>query len=160
MSTEGVGPMGMYRDVVDERYGSGDRYEAALNLMAAERSLVGTIEEVLKGHGLTRPQWSVLTIVHLSPADRIPLGRIAQALGVHGTTITNALDRLIDLGLAERVIDANDRRSAFATITDEGAARVEAIMTRLADQQFGLAALTTADLRALNRVLNKINPLL
>lgn len=159
MSTEGVGPMSMYRHIVEERYGFGDRYEAALNLMTAERSLVATIEEVLREHGLTRPQWSVLTIVSLTPADQIPLGRIAQALGVHGTTITNALDRLIALGLAERVMDANDRRSAFAAITSEGVARVDAIMTRLAEQQFGLAELTNSDLKALARVLRKISPL-
>lgn len=159
MGTEGVGPMSVYRHIVEERYGFGARYEAALNLMTAERSLAATIDEVLREHGLTRPQWSVLTIVHLAPADQIPLGRMAQALGVHGTTITNALDRLIDLGLAERVIDANDRRSVFATITDEGAARVDAIMTRLAEQQFGLADLSDSDLKALARVLRKISPL-
>src|SRR6184192_2351043 len=105
MTNDGVGPMSLYRDVVQARYGTGTRYEAALHLLNAERQLLAIFGEVLHEHRLNRPQWSVLTILNLTPLEQISLGRIALALGVHGTTITNAVDRLVDLGLAERAID-------------------------------------------------------
>lgn len=152
----GVGPMSMYHDTVEARYGSGDHYEAALTLMLAGRRLAAEIGSVVKEHGLTMPQWSVLTILHLSPAEQIPLGRIAQAMDVHGTTITNAVDRLADLGLAERAIDPADRRSVRASVTGEGADRAEAIMRRLADRRFGLTGVSSGDVRTLCRLLGKI----
>jgi DNA-binding MarR family transcriptional regulator len=154
--TGGVGPLGMYRDVVQERYGSGARYEAALTLMLAGRQLGGAIGVVLKDHGLTMPQWSVLTILHLAPAEQIPLGRIAAALDVHATTITNAVDRLVDLGLAERAADPADRRSIFALITPAGAGHVDEIMRRLADAAFGLEGLSDNEVRTLLRLLGKV----
>ena len=153
---DGVGPMSMYHDAVNARYGAGDHYEAALTLMVAGRQLAAVIGEVLKEHGLTLPQWSVLTILHLAPNEQIPLGRIAQALGVHGTTITNAVDRLAELGLAVRTVDAADRRSVRASTTEAGAGRAEAIMRRLAREQFGLAGLSEADLRTLSGLLGKV----
>lgn len=155
-TAEGVGPMSMYHDEVDERYGAGDHYEAALTLMVAGRRIASAMGEVVKASGLTMPQWSVLTILHLAPAEQIPLGRIAQALEVHGTTITNAVDRLADLGLAERAVDPADRRSVRAMITPEGADRAELIMRRLGDRHFGLAGLATEDLQTLTGILGKI----
>jgi DNA-binding MarR family transcriptional regulator len=160
MRTDGVGPISsMYRDAVEARCGGGDRYEVALNLMVAERRLIGTIGDVLKEHGLTRPQWSVLTILHLAPTEQIPLGRIAQTLEVHGTTITNAVDRLVDLGLAERALDPNDRRSIFAQATPEGDRTSDAILRRLTELQFGLAALSENEVKTLSRILSKLSPL-
>lgn len=154
---EGVGPMSMYHDVVQARYGAGDHYEAALTLMVGGRRIASAIGEVLKASGLTMPQWSVLTILHLAPAEQIPLGRIAQALEVHGTTITNAVDRLADLGLVERAADPADRRSVRAMITQEGADRAELIMRRLGDRHFGLAGLATEDLQTLTGLLGRID---
>jgi DNA-binding MarR family transcriptional regulator len=156
MTANGVGPLDMYREAVEARYGVGARYEVALTLMVAERRLVETINGTLKSHGLTRPQWSVLTILHLAPTAQIPLGQIASALDVHGTTITNAMDRLVDLGLADRVVDRNDRRSVLAQITTAGAELSDAILKQLATDQFGLAALSDTDLRSLARILRKI----
>lgn len=157
-TSDSLGSMGMYRDAVQARYGAGDQYEVALKLMAAERHLTAMIGRVLREHDLTRPQWSVLTILHLSPVEQIPLGRIALALEVHGTTITNAVDRLAELGLVERVVDARDRRSVLATITSRGTEHADAILERLAEQRFGLASLRDSDLRTLSRVLGKLTP--
>jgi DNA-binding MarR family transcriptional regulator len=159
MNVDGVGPMSLYRNAVEERYGSGDRYEVALHLMATGRVLAGTIDDVLKEYGLTPAQWSVLAIIHLAEARRIPFGRIAQALDVHGTTVTNAVDRLTDLGLVERSVDPQDRRSVSAETTPEGAARADKTMQRLADLEFGLSALSEPDLTTLMRILGKLNPL-
>ena len=151
----GAWPMSMYHDIVEARYGAGDHYEAALRLMTAGRRLASAIGSVLKEKGLTIPQWSVLTILHLTPAEQIPLGRIAQALEVHGTTITNAVDRLADLGLAERAADPADRRSVRAVITPQGADTADAIMRSLADRQFGLTQLSGSDLCTLSGLLDK-----
>ncbi|MFY2790635.1 MarR family winged helix-turn-helix transcriptional regulator [Rhodococcus sp. KRD162] len=154
----GVGPLSAYREAVDAKYGAGSRYGVALHLMRVERHVGATIESVLRQYKLSRPQWSVLTILHLAPATRIPLGRIATALQVHGTIITNAVDRLAVLGLAERVVDPGDRRSVLAIITDDGERCVDDIMTKLAEQQFGLKELAARDIGTLSRILNTVCP--
>lgn len=154
----GVGPLSVYRDAVDNRYGNGLHYGVALHILLAERHLSQVIGAVLREYKLSQPHWSVLTILQLAPTEQIPLGRIANALNVHGTIITNAVDRLTDLGLAERVIDTQDRRSVLAVITAEGSRCADEIMTRLSEAQFGLSALPEKDLRSLSRILNKLSP--
>jgi DNA-binding MarR family transcriptional regulator len=156
---DGVGPLSIYRDAVEAQYGQSARYELALLLMGAERQLVGVIGAALKEFGLTRAQWSVLAILHLSPNSHIPLGRIAQALGVHGTIITNAVDRLVSLGLAERAVDSRDRRSVQATITPSGIKRSDAIFRDLSQQQFGLGALSATEVKTLTRLIAKLSPM-
>jgi DNA-binding MarR family transcriptional regulator len=78
---------------------------------------------------------------------------------VHGTTITNAVDRLVDLGLAERVLDPNDRRSIFAQATPEGERTSDAILRRLTELQYCLAALSENEVKTLSRILSKLSPL-
>jgi MarR family transcriptional repressor of emrRAB len=156
MVSDDVGPMSMYRDVVEERYGAGEHYAVALQLMTAERTITGTIDAVLREHGLTRPQWSVLTILHLAPSELLPLGRIARALGVHGTTVANAVDRLTDLGLVARSGSQEDRRTVYARTTELGTGRSDAIMRALARERFGLAELDDEELRVLQKVLGSV----
>jgi DNA-binding MarR family transcriptional regulator len=159
MTGDGVGPLSIYRDAVESRYGDSARYELALLLMSAERQLMDTIGAVLKKAGINRAQWSVLTILHLSPSTNITLGRIAQALCVHGTIVTNAVDRLVDLGLAERAVDTRDRRSVHATITLTGIERSDAILSELTDRKFGLGALSETEVAALSDLILKLEPL-
>lgn len=149
-------PSGAYREIVEREYGVGERYEAALRLIAAERKLDTAIGEVLSEHQINRAQWSVLTMLLLTPSQRLPLGRIAQTLGVHGTTITNAVDQLSNRGLADRAADTQDRRSTFATLTPDGQKVADAIMRKLAERSFGLASLTDTEVRSLSRLLNKV----
>lgn len=154
-----VGPMSMYEEVVERRYGAGVTYAAALHLMQAERVMGAQISGVLRSHGLSWPQWSTLTMVHLVPSDRVHLGKIAKSLEVHATTITNAVDRLAELGLVERLTDPADRRTVLAAVTPAGSAKADEVMHELAEQKFGLAALTAGELHTLAALLAKIAPL-
>lgn len=153
-----VGPLSLYRHAIENKFKEGRRYEVALLLMGAERELLSSLSTVLSAHSLTRAQWSVLTILDLTPAGQVPLGQIAVALRVHGTTITNAVDRLAGLGLVERAQAPEDRRSVLGVITDEGRRISTEILTELAAMQFGLSVLTDSDIDHLARILGKLAP--
>lgn len=157
--SEVPGPLSTYREAVERDYGTGERYEVALRLMAAERELLRTIEDVLGEHQINRAQWSVLTMLFLTPSHRLPLGRIAQTLGVHGTTVTNAVDHLAKRGFADRAADTQDRRSIFATLKPEGEQVADTILHQLAERKFGLGSLTNTEVSSLSRLLRKVSPI-
>mgnify|MGYP005818211075 CR=1 FL=1 len=151
--------LGAYQKLVERRYGAGETYSVALVIMWAERHISDRIEAVLRKFKLNMPQWSTLTILHLSSADSISLGKIARALDVHGTTVTNAVDQLVARGLIKRTPDPNDRRTVCASITAAGKKRADEVMQALADERFGLPEVASKDLRALVGVIQRIFPM-
>jgi DNA-binding MarR family transcriptional regulator len=156
---EAVGPMSMYRNIVENRYGDGERYEAALELLHASRALAASISDVLGRFSLTMSQWSVLAMVHLSPQGQMPLGLIARALAVHATTVTNAVDRLEELDFVERLGVRADRRTVLARLTDNGRDFADKVMVALAEDGFGLATVADDDVVALTTILRCYAPL-
>lgn len=75
-------------------------------------------EEEAKAHGVTLPQWRVLTQVALS--DGISQVAIAQAIDADQMTVSSMLDRLAKRGLVTRHPDPADSRAKLARVTDEG----------------------------------------
>jgi DNA-binding MarR family transcriptional regulator len=107
--------------------------------------------------GLTIPQMRLLWA--LRDDDGLPVGALAEQLGVNPSTITGHVDRLVRQGLVRREEDPDDRRIVRNYLTEPGAATVGAlrriagayminILKRLDDTQ--LARLETA-LEDLNR---------
>ncbi len=68
--------------------------------------------------GATTIEISILSIIQKKP-DAI-LKDIIEILGIPGSTLTNAIDRLEKRGLIKRVISTRDRRSFGIELTDKG----------------------------------------
>ncbi|AXE37454.1 MarR family winged helix-turn-helix transcriptional regulator [Acidipropionibacterium virtanenii] len=78
----------------------------------AARSLIGVGDEV------TLPQYRVLVLVDSGgPSRSVDISRI---LGVHASTGSRLVDRLVSKGLVDRRTDPQDRRSNTLSITPEG----------------------------------------
>ena len=75
--------------------------------------------------GLTIPQMRLLWA--LRDEDGLPVGVLAEHLGVNPSTITGHVDRLVRQGLVRRVEDPADRRIVRNFLTDEGDATVGAL---------------------------------
>jgi DNA-binding MarR family transcriptional regulator len=153
-----IAPMQVYQSLVDKRYGAGEEYSAAIRLVWVGRHIAAHIDSILQKFDLNMPQWSTLMTLHLPPGGSMPLGKIARALHVHGTTITNAVDRLVALGLVKRTWDPNDRRTVFVSATPAGVRRADAVMRALAKDKFGLPVLGVEDIETLVAVTKKLPP--
>jgi DNA-binding MarR family transcriptional regulator len=75
--------------------------------------------------GLTIPQMRLLWA--LRDEDGLPVGTLAEHLGVNPSTITGHVDRLVRQGLVRREEDTADRRIVRNYLTEDGAVAVGAL---------------------------------
>lgn len=130
-----------YADAWAQEFGDRDAYLAVISVLDAERRTRSYLADFLRAQDLTLSQWTVLTMVHLSGLldQPITIGGIADLLGVHSTTVTNALDRLESRAWVERV--ALDGRTVGLSMTKQGARSLSRIQRELVKRRFGLARL-------------------
>jgi DNA-binding MarR family transcriptional regulator len=89
------------------------------------------IRDIMLGTGegaLEAGQWDTLNL--LTTRDEWRMGDLALALKVEPSTATRAIQRLINLGLAERVSRPGDGRVVHVAVTEEGRARAEILHGR------------------------------
>ena len=91
------------------------------------------------------------------PYQLSPKSLLQQTL-VSSGTMTNRIDRLVELGLVERQADPNDGRSVLVTMTPLGQERVDHAISLLVDAEAGLlAALSPAEQERLANLLRKLS---
>ncbi|HEV8064592.1 MAG TPA: MarR family winged helix-turn-helix transcriptional regulator [Acidimicrobiales bacterium] len=76
------------------------------------------------------PQQSLEVLIRLSrsPGGRLRMSDLAAQTALTPSGLTRAVDRLCDAGLVVRQVCSEDRRGAFAALTDDGTARMEQAM--------------------------------
>jgi MarR family transcriptional regulator, organic hydroperoxide resistance regulator len=84
-----------------------------------------------------------------------PMGKVAKVLHCDNSAVTWITDRLEERGLVERQSDPKDRRVTLLALTDEGRRVRDEIDRRLAEPPPEIAALSTADQRALRDILRR-----
>ena len=105
-------------------------------LAQVSRLLRRGFDERVRGIGVTRPQWQVLSLLKMHAGSN--QGTLAEMLEVEPITLGRMIDRLQDAGLVERRADPADRRAWRIHLTDEG----DALLERL--RPLARAALTSA----------------
>jgi DNA-binding MarR family transcriptional regulator len=135
------------------------RMERLTRVAQAYSGAVGIIDALrIQGwseDGLTIPQMRLLWA--LRDEDGLPVGALAEQLGVNPSTITGHVDRLVRQDLVRREEDANDRRIVRNYLTETGAVTVGAvrrivstyffnIIKRLDDDQLNRLAESLEDL--------------
>ena len=68
--------------------------------------------------GLTPTRVSVL--LHVERAGPVRLSELGAAEGINPTMLSRVISHLVEAGLIERTSDEDDRRSAWATVTEAG----------------------------------------
>ena len=137
----------------------GRRMERLLRVAHAYSGAVGIIDALrIQGwsdDGLTIPQMRLLWA--LRDEDGLPVGALAEHLGVNPSTITGHVDRLVRQDLVRREEDPNDRRIVRNFLTETGAITVGTlrriagtyffnIIKRLDDDQLNRLAESLEDL--------------
>jgi DNA-binding MarR family transcriptional regulator len=113
-------------------------------------------EASLNARGLTPNDSRALHA--LDSREGRPLGALARAWGCDPSNVTFIVDRLERLGLCRRLADATDRRVRLALLTPKGVATRDALQREFRTAPADFAALPDADLKALARILAKLQP--
>jgi len=85
-------------------------------------------EYFLDGETLDQGQLDTLDVLVTRPAWK--MSEIAEALRVDPSTATRAVQRLVDIGLAQRAPSRHDARVVLVTASDEGLQRQRSILSR------------------------------
>ncbi|UIJ71022.1 MarR family winged helix-turn-helix transcriptional regulator [Aurantimonas sp. HBX-1] len=89
-----------------------------LHMQRAARALARRFDDVLRPHGITSGQFSLLMSLNRPAPPRI--SDIAPLLGMDRTTLTANLKPLERRGLVEAIPDPKDRRSRRLQLTEAG----------------------------------------
>jgi len=108
-----------------------------------------------KDPGLNEPEWKVMTtLAHFGP---LPSGEIGHYVTLDRVAVSRALARLIALGLATRMPNANDQRMFTVDLTPRAARLYDRMSAQaLAIEETILAALDQDEVRDLLRLLDKV----
>jgi DNA-binding MarR family transcriptional regulator len=110
---------------------------AVTSIMRAQQIVMGRLNELLRPLALTFPRYEALMLLFYSRRGELPLGKISDRLQVHPTSVTNAIDKLVESGYVERVGHEHDRRAVLARITREGKRVARQATRRLNEASFG-----------------------
>jgi len=89
-----------------------------LHLQRAARAVARRFDDVLRPHGLTNGQFSLL--MSLNRPEPATIGSVAALLAMDRTTLTAALKPLARRGLVKITVDPTDRRSRRLILTTAG----------------------------------------
>jgi DNA-binding MarR family transcriptional regulator len=107
-------------------HGWGDEAPAmavVTSIMRVQQLLLARADGALRPFDLTFARYEVLMLLSFSSRGALPLGKIGERLQVNPASVTNAIDRLEEQGLVERVPNPADGRGTLARLTEEGRAR-------------------------------------
>lgn len=150
-----------HAELHDLAHGDPARHDRLLHVAKLYGDAVGIIDtlriQAWSEDGLTVPQLRLLWA--LRDDDGLPVGALAEHLGVNPSTITGHVDRLVRQGLVRREEDAVDRRIVRNYLTDDGRVVVTAmlqiagtylvnILKRLTDEQLDRLERALTDLNA------------
>ena len=128
---------------------------AVTSIIRVEQIVLGRIDALLRPLGLTFARYELLTLLGFTRTGALPLGKIGDRLQVHPASVTNAVNRLEQDGLVERVAHPEDGRTTLATLTERGRKVAEEGTRLLNEEVFEQLGWSRSDLDALFRILRK-----
>jgi len=135
------------------------RLAAWRSFLRAHARVIRTLEaELDASQDLALTDYDVLVQLAIAPDRRLRMSELADALLLSRSGATRLVDRLVRQGLVERVVCDTDRRGQWASLTDDGHARLrDATPTHLGGvAEHFLDRLSNDDLAALQRMLEPI----
>lgn len=135
--------------------GDGETAEILLDLSRLLRNLTRLMAGTDDGPPMTATQR--IAVVELGDAGPIRLNDLAARMGVSAPTASRSADALYELGLADRVVDPQDRRAVNIELTPVGKLLLEDRKAR-ASVAFApaVAALSQADRKRLSTLLQRM----
>ena len=111
--------MTLEQEIHQESFTS-DQSKLIVNIIYTYNVLKGRIMEELKEHGLTMQQYNVLRIVKGSGYEGVTTSEIRERMLDKMSDASRMVDRLMAMGLLEKVRYKEDRRLFYIHLTAEG----------------------------------------
>jgi DNA-binding MarR family transcriptional regulator len=109
------------------------------------------------GFDLSRPRYTIIRTLYLTPDNAMAQSELAQVLRVSGPNVTQLIDGLVAEGWVERVINPADRRVVHAKLTQEGRKRAARLVPAIVEYMQDSCSQLTGDEQAeLRRLLDKV----
>ncbi|MBA3281535.1 MAG: winged helix-turn-helix transcriptional regulator [Acidimicrobiia bacterium] len=99
----------------------------------------------------------LISLFHMQPDEGVSQRALAEHWSCDPSWVTTRIDRLEQLGLAERRLSPTDRRVKEVWLTSAGLAKRAAGMTGFGHPPEHLDTLSLTDLRALAKILAKLD---
>jgi DNA-binding MarR family transcriptional regulator len=127
-------------------------------LFEAHSGVLAKLEPVWNAHGLSGLDLNALMRLSRSPGRKLRMSELAVQTALSTSGVTRLVDRLARGELVERELDPGDRRSAYAVLTEAGAARLAQVLPDYlaAVDRWFVGLLTPAQLAALSEALRVI----
>lgn len=94
-------------------------------IMRVQQLLLAEIESTLRPFGLTFARFELLRLLAFTRRGELPAGKIGERLQIHPASVTSAVQRLVEAGLADRRANPADGRGVLVAITPRGRDLVE-----------------------------------
>lgn len=101
-----------------------DAWAAVLRLHAAMVPILD--RELQASSGMSIAWYDLLLKLYRSPDGRMSMNQLGDASVLSRSRVSRLVDELVGAGMVTREANPSDRRSSFATLTDEGRARFRA----------------------------------
>lgn len=149
------------RDQWESKYGRehATAMESFSSLLRTREVLADWIDGLLARLDMSWIDYDLLSVIEFIGGGSMALGRIRHYVRrfiIHQTSITNVVARLTERGVVETRPDAQDGRVTVVALTALGRRRLRRAHTLLADNDFGLSALSQSEQRTLIDLLYKI----
>lgn len=141
-----------------EEHGWGDAaagMAAVTAVMRTSQILLTRVEGVLKPFGLSFSRFELLALLSFTVTGALPMAKAGARLQVHPTSVTNAVDRLEQAGLAARRPHPSDGRTVLVEITPAGRELVPLAASALNEEVFSRTGFDQEDLTALIGILTR-----
>lgn len=129
------------------------------SLLRAHALLVDVLgHELEREKGITLAQYEVLAFLSDASERRLRMSELAEAVLLSRSGLTRLVDRLTDAGLVRREGCREDRRGAYAVLTDRGFDRLAdawSVHARGVAEYFA-APLTEQEIHIVDRALGKV----
>lgn len=99
-------------------------------MIRTTRILDKMVSEEVSHFKLTKPQFDVLVILHLTDQESVTTTELANELLVSKANITGIVKRLEAVNLIKKAIDENDTRSKKITLTEDGLTLINKVLPR------------------------------
>lgn len=110
----------------------------------------------MAGTGMRQVLFGVLSVVATNPG--ISQGRVGTALGIQRANMVSLANELIERGLMQRTVAADDRRAFALTLTPAGEAMAVDAIERIGRHEDALLAdLSSAERMLFTRLLQRIH---
>jgi DNA-binding MarR family transcriptional regulator len=136
-----------------------DALATHMEVVATSASFASGIEALIHdlGFDLSRPRYTIVRALYLTPGHALAQSDLAQLLRVSGPNVTQLIDGLVAGGWVERAVSPADRRVVLASLTREGEQRAARLVPAVVDFMVASCGSLTPEERAeLRRLLLKV----